>query len=128
VLACQQKCNVRLWLACVPTQHRPKEAAALWESLAQNHPFIDGNKRVAFAATYTFLAINGMRIAADAKAAIASCGKTAAPRLPSPNMFASAQILTSFKRMCGRYRRTTRVFLTKTAKGQFVLKPGSGSV
>jgi hypothetical protein len=60
---------VRLWLACVPTQHRPKEAAALWESLAQNHPFIDGNKRVAFAATYTFLAINGMRIAADAKAA-----------------------------------------------------------
>jgi death-on-curing protein len=42
------------------------EAAALWESLAQNHPFIDGNKRVAFAATYTFLAINGARITADA--------------------------------------------------------------
>jgi death-on-curing family protein len=33
-----------------------EEAAALWESLAQNHPFIDGNKRTAFAATYTFLA------------------------------------------------------------------------
>jgi death on curing protein len=45
-----------------------EEAAALWESLPQNHPFIDGNKRVAFAATYTFLAINGMRIAADAEA------------------------------------------------------------
>jgi death-on-curing protein len=30
---------------------------------------IDGNKRTAFAATYTFLAINGARIAADAKAA-----------------------------------------------------------
>jgi death-on-curing protein len=44
-------------------------AAALWESLAQNHPFIDGNKRVAFAATYTFLAINGMRITANAEAA-----------------------------------------------------------
>lgn len=42
------------------------EAAALWESLAQNHPFIDGNKRVAFAATYTFLAINGRQISADA--------------------------------------------------------------
>lgn len=42
------------------------EAAALWESLAQNHPFLDGNKRVAFAATYTFLAINGTWIAADA--------------------------------------------------------------
>jgi death on curing protein len=50
--------------------YRPQtEAAALWESLAQNHPFIDGNKRTAFAATYTFLAINGARIAADAKAA-----------------------------------------------------------
>jgi death on curing protein len=44
-----------------------EEAAALWESLAQNHPFIDGNKRVAFAATYTFLAINGARITADAR-------------------------------------------------------------
>ena len=43
-----------------------EEAAALWESLAQNHPFLDGNKRVAFAATYTFLAINGTRLAADA--------------------------------------------------------------
>lgn len=43
-----------------------EEAAALWESLAQNHPFIDGNKRAAFAVTYTFLAINGARITADA--------------------------------------------------------------
>jgi death-on-curing protein len=38
----------------------------LWESLAQNHPFIDGNKRTAFAAMYTFLAINGLRLTADA--------------------------------------------------------------
>ena len=43
-----------------------EEAAALWESLAQNHPFIDGNKRAAFAATYTFLAINGVHLTADA--------------------------------------------------------------
>lgn len=42
------------------------EAAALWESLSQNHPFVDGNKRTAFAATYTFLAINGVEITADA--------------------------------------------------------------
>ena len=40
------------------------EAAALWESLSQNHPFVDGNKRTAFAATYVFLAINGLRITA----------------------------------------------------------------
>jgi death on curing protein len=43
-----------------------EEAAALWESLAQNHPFTDGNKRTAFAAAYTFLAINGQRLTADA--------------------------------------------------------------
>ncbi len=43
-----------------------EEAAALWESLAQNHPFIDGNKRTAFAAAYTFLAINGACITASA--------------------------------------------------------------
>ena len=46
-----------------------EEAAALWESLAQNHPFVDGNKRVAFAATYTFLAINGVRMTAGAEEA-----------------------------------------------------------
>lgn len=45
-----------------------EEAGALWESLAQNHPFVDGNKRTAFAATYTFLAINGLRITATADA------------------------------------------------------------
>ncbi len=44
-----------------------EEAAALWESLAQNHPFIDGNKRVAFAATFTFLLVNGVRISARAE-------------------------------------------------------------
>ncbi len=44
-----------------------EEAAALWESLAQNHPFIDGNKRTAFTATYTFLAINGGLITAKAE-------------------------------------------------------------
>jgi death on curing protein len=43
-----------------------EEAAALWESLSQNHPFVDGNKRTAFAITYTFLAINGARITASA--------------------------------------------------------------
>ncbi len=43
-----------------------EEAAALWESMAQNHPFIDGNKRTAFAATYTFLAINGAELKANA--------------------------------------------------------------
>jgi death-on-curing protein len=44
-----------------------EEAAALWESLSQNHAFIDGNKRAAFAALYTFLAINGARLTPDAE-------------------------------------------------------------
>jgi death on curing protein len=38
------------------------EASALFESLAINHPFLDGNKRIAFAATDIFLRINGARI------------------------------------------------------------------
>ncbi len=37
------------------------EAAALLESLAINHPFLDGNKRNAFAAADVFLRINGWR-------------------------------------------------------------------
>jgi death on curing protein len=35
-----------------------EEAAALLESLVNNHPFLDGNKRVGFAAAHTFLLLN----------------------------------------------------------------------
>jgi len=38
------------------------EAAALWESLSQNHPFIDGNKRTAFSSVDIFLSLNGLEI------------------------------------------------------------------
>ena len=38
------------------------EAAALLESLAINHPFVDGDKRIAFAAADVFLRINGWRL------------------------------------------------------------------
>lgn len=38
------------------------EAAALLQSLAQNHPFVDGNKRVAFATTAILLRMNGYRL------------------------------------------------------------------
>ena len=48
-----------------------EEAAALWESLAMNHAFVDGNKRIAFAATYTFLAINDVALRASADSAYA---------------------------------------------------------
>jgi len=42
-----------------------QEAAALWESLSQNHPFIDGNKRVAVTVTAAFLKVNGHRVNFD---------------------------------------------------------------
>jgi len=54
--------------------HRPQtgyydsivhDAAALLESLIQNHPFVDGNKRVAFAAVDVFLRINGHVLTAN---------------------------------------------------------------
>ncbi len=38
------------------------QASALLQSLAQNHAFIDGNKRVAFAATAIFLRLNGQKL------------------------------------------------------------------
>lgn len=38
------------------------EAAALLESLVINHPFVDGNKRLAFAAADVFLRSNGWRL------------------------------------------------------------------
>jgi death on curing protein len=42
------------------------EAAALLQSLTQNHAFVDGNKRVAFATTAIFFRMNGYRLKVDA--------------------------------------------------------------
>lgn len=42
-----------------------EEAAALWESLAMNHGFIDGNKRVAYACLELFLQLNGVDVVAE---------------------------------------------------------------
>jgi death-on-curing protein len=55
--------------------HRPQsgyykslseQAASLLQSLCQNHSFVDGNKRVAFALTAVFLRMNGFRLKVDA--------------------------------------------------------------
>jgi death-on-curing protein len=43
-----------------------EQAAALMQSLAGNHAFVDGNKRVAFAATAVFLRMNGYALAVGA--------------------------------------------------------------
>ena len=44
-------------------------AAALFESLIMNHPFVDGKKRVAFFATDVFLRLNRYKLRVDAHAA-----------------------------------------------------------
>jgi death-on-curing protein len=41
------------------------KAAALMDSLIRNHPFVDGNKRVAITAAGLFLALNGRRLTAS---------------------------------------------------------------
>jgi death-on-curing protein len=45
------------------------EATALMESLANNHAFVDGNKRVSFAITDVFLRLNGSYLEVDPRAA-----------------------------------------------------------
>ena len=45
------------------------QAAALMQSLSQNHAVVDGNKRVAFALTAVFLHLNGYRLVVGAAAA-----------------------------------------------------------
>jgi death-on-curing protein len=46
-----------------------EEAAALLESLVNNHAFVDGNERVGFAAAHTFLLLNGFDLDVSSKAA-----------------------------------------------------------
>jgi death-on-curing protein len=47
-----------------------EEAAALLESLVNNHAFIDGNKRVGFAAAHAFLLVNGFDLDVASNAAL----------------------------------------------------------
>jgi len=49
----------------------PALAASLGYGLARNHPFVDGNKRTAYVAVETFLALNGLDlIAGDAECVV----------------------------------------------------------
>ena len=53
-----------------PDADLPILAAAYGFGLARNHAFNDGNKRIAFAAMYTFLGLNGMEIEAPEPAVV----------------------------------------------------------
>jgi death on curing protein len=48
-----------------------EEAAALMESLANNHAFIDGNKRISFVLTDVFLRVNGYFLDVEPQSAYA---------------------------------------------------------
>jgi death-on-curing protein len=52
-------------LAYKPTATLPELAAAYAHGLAQNHPFVDGNKRSAFMALGLFLHVNGYELTAS---------------------------------------------------------------
>jgi Fic family protein len=64
-----------------------EKAAALALSLAGNHPFVDGNKRVAHAAMEVFLVLNGREI--EAKALTPDPPTHARPSLKSKRLHTS---------------------------------------
>src|SRR5271170_6140819 len=53
-----------------------EEATALLKSLVNNHAFVDGDKRVGFAAAHTFLLLNGFDLNISSKAAFDFMMKT----------------------------------------------------
>lgn len=61
-------------------------AAAYLFGLVKNHGFIDGNKRVGFAAAATFLLLNGVRLTAAEEDAYQTVMGTADGRLSEPQL------------------------------------------
>jgi len=63
-------------------------AAAYGFGIAKNHPFIDGNKRTAFMALYTFLRLNGVRLVATEPEAVTVMLGVASGELGEPELAA----------------------------------------
>jgi death on curing protein len=61
-------------------------AASYGFGLARNHPFVDGNKRVAFQAMYVFLGLNRLRIEAEEPEVVRLILSLAAGDLPEPEL------------------------------------------
>jgi death on curing protein len=70
------------------------KAAALLHSLAGNHPLIDGNKRLAWLATFVFCAKNGVQLDPDDDAAYDLVVAVAAGELDDVGEI--ARVLSSF--------------------------------
>lgn len=66
-----------------------EQAAALMHSLARNHPLIDGNKRLAWAATRVFCLLNGRDLAFTVDEAEALVVGVAAGHLDVPQIAAA---------------------------------------
>jgi death-on-curing protein len=63
-------------------------AAAYGFGIAKDHPFVDGNKRVAFQAMYLFLGLNGLRIDASEGQVVATMLSLASGELGEPGLAA----------------------------------------
>ena len=71
-----------------PETDLPALAAAYGFGLANNHPFVDGNKRVAFQAMYLFLGLNGFRVEAPEEEAVTTILSLATGDLDEPSLAA----------------------------------------
>jgi death on curing protein len=68
-----------------------EKAAALMHSVARNHPLLDGNKRLAWAATRIFCLLNGRDLAFTVDEAEALVVATAAGELEPPQLAAQLE-------------------------------------
>jgi death-on-curing protein len=64
------------------------KAAALMHSLVRNHPFVDGNKRTALAATGIFLELNGYALTVSNEAVLEFTRQVVVGRIALPVMAA----------------------------------------
>ncbi len=79
-------------------------AASYAHGLARNHPFVDGNKRIALMAAYVFLRRNGYWLAAPEGEAVVMMVDLAAGRIAEADL--AAWLRRSAKRLPRRKRPT----------------------
>jgi len=69
-----------------PESDLPALAAAYGFGLSSNHPYLDGNKRVAFQTMYLVLGLNGFRIDAPEEEVVALIVSLASGNLDEPGL------------------------------------------
>lgn len=85
-------------------------AAAYLFHLAQNHPFVDGNERVAAAAMYMFLFVNGLDLVCDEDALVELTVGVASGRTSKAeaSVFLARHVTKRLERLPARTRRKRR--------------------